>query len=181
MANESKPKRAGPWLAAILGLGLAAAPAPLAAQTEAAQGGAEIETQKFEDWALRCRPASETQPKTCRIQQNLVAETSGKSVLQIVAGRFGPEKVLGAVIFVPVGVRLPPGLRIQIDERSPRVFAFEVCDSATCQARGVLEGELLDELKAGLTGQVKFQNAAGQVRSVPVSLKGFTAALRALP
>ncbi len=181
MANESKPKRAGPCLAAILGVGLAAAPAPLAAQTEAPQSGAEIETQQFEDWALRCRPASETQPKVCRIQQNLVAETSGKSVLHIVAGRFGPEKVLGAVIFVPTGVRLPPGLRIQIDERPPRVFAFEICDSATCQARVVLEGELLDELKAGLTGQVKVQNAAGQVQSVPISLKGFSAALRALP
>ena len=181
MANEIKLKRAGPWLAAILGIGLAAAPAPLAAQTEAPQNGAEIETQNFEDWALRCQPASGTQPKICRIQQNLVAKTSGKSVLHIVAGRFGPEKVLGAVIFVPVGVRLSPGLRIQIDERPPRVFAFEICDSATCQARVVLEGDLLDELKAGLTGQVKFQNAAGKVRSFPVSLKGFTAALRALP
>ncbi len=88
---------------------------------------------------------------------------------------------MGAVIFVSAGVRLSPGLRIQIDELPPRVFAFEICDSATCQARVVLEGDLLDELKAGLTGQVKFQNAAGKVRSFPVSLKGFTAALRALP
>jgi invasion protein IalB len=181
MANESKPNRAGLWLAAILGLGLAAAPAPLAAQTEAPQSGAEIETQKFEDWTLRCRPALATQLRTCHISLQAFAQDSGKQVLQFRVGRFGPEKVLGAVIFVPVGVRLPPGLRIQIDERPPRVFAFEICDSATCQARVVLEGELLDQLKAGLTGQVKFQNAAGQMRSVPVSLKGFTAALRALP
>ena len=102
-------------------------------------------------------------------------------MLQVVAGRFGPEKVLGAVIFVPVGVRLPPGIRIQVDDRPQRVIPFEVCDSETCQARAILEGDLLEEFKAGMTGQVNFQNAAGRPRTVPISLKGFTAALRALP
>ena len=168
-------------MAAILGAGLAAAPAPLAAQTEAPQSGAEIETQKFEDWTLRCRRASETQPKICRIQQKLVAETSGKSVLQIVAGRFGPEKVLGAVIFVPNGVRLPPGLGIQVDERATRAYPFELCDPNCCQVRVLLEGDLLKNLKAGLAGYVRFQNGAGQELVVKVSLKGFSAALQALP
>ncbi len=181
MSNEPKLTRAGPWLVAILAVGLAAAPAPLAAQNEATQSDAEIETQQFGDWLLRCQPASETQPRACRIRQNIVAEDSGQTVLQFVAGRFGSEKILGAVIFVPVGVRLPPGIRIQIDERPPRVFPFEVCDSETCQARAILEGDLLEELKAGMTGQLKYQNAAGQARTVAVSLKGFTAALRALP
>ena len=168
-------------MAAILGLGLAAAPVPLAAQNEALQSGAEITTEQFEDWVLRCQPASETQPRACRIRQNIIADDSGNTVLQIVAGRFGPEKVLGAVIFVPVGVRLPPGMRIQVDERPPRVFPFEVCDSETCQVRAILEGGLLEDFKAGVTGQMIFQNAAGQSRTVPISLKGFTAALRALP
>ena len=181
MSNEPKLTRAGPWLVAILAVGLAAAPAPLAAQNKAPQSDAEIETQQFGDWLLRCQPASETQPRACRIRQNIVAEDSGQTVLQFVAGRFGSEKILGAVIFVPVGVRLPPGIRIQIDERPPRVFPFEVCDSETCQARAILEGDLLEELKAGMTGQLKYQNAAGQARTVTVSLKGFTAALRALP
>jgi invasion protein IalB len=181
MADKSKRKWAGPWLAAILGIGLAAAPAPLAAQNEALQSGAEIETQQFEDWVLRCQPESETQPRACRIRQNIIAEDSGNTVLQVVAGRFGPEKVLGAVIFLPVGVRLPPGIRIQVDERPPRAFPFEVCDSETCQVRAILEGGLLEDFKAGMAGQVNFQNAAGQSRTVPISLKGFTAALRALP
>jgi invasion protein IalB len=181
MSNELKLKRAAPWLAAILGVGLAAAPAPLAAQSEAPQSAVEFETQQFEDWVLRCQPESETQPRACRIRQNIVAEDSGNTVLQIVAGRFGQEKILGAVFFVPVGVRLPPGIRIQVDERPPRTFPFEVCDSETCQVRAILEGDLLEDFKAGVEGQVKYQNSAGQSRTVPISLKGFTAALGALP
>ncbi len=87
MANESRPRRAWPWLVAVLCIGLAAAPAPLAAQTEAAQGGAEIETQKFEDWALRCRPALATQLRTCHISLQAFVRDSGKQVLQFRVGR----------------------------------------------------------------------------------------------
>ncbi len=186
MPYQSNPKRTGLWLAAVLCSGLAAAPAPLAAQSAAAQsetdqGGAEVETQQFEDWTLRCRPASETQPRACRMHQQALAEDSGKPVLQFMVGRFGPGKVLGAVIYVPIGVRLPPGLGIQVDGRPLHTFSFEICDPKRCHAQAVLEGDLLKDLKAGLTGQVKFQDGAGQVLIVPVSLKGFSAALRALP
>ncbi len=165
----------------MLCIGLAVNPALLVAQSEADRDAAEPETQQFEDWTLRCRLASETQPRSCRIQQNVVAEDSGKPLLQFLAGRFGPEKVLGAVVSVPIGVRLPPGLGIQVDERPLRVFPFEICDPKCCQARAILEGDLLKDIKAGLTGHVRFQNAAGQVLIVSVSLKGFSAALRALP
>lgn len=164
----------------MLCIGLAMNPAPTSAQSAADQDTAKSETQKFEDWTLRCRPASDTLPRTCRLHQQVVATDSGKPVLQFVVGQFGPEKVLGAVIFVPIGVRLPPGLGIQVDDRQLHVFTYEICDPKTCQARAVLEGKLLKDLKAGLVGKVKFQTAAGQEISVPISLKGMTAALRAL-
>jgi invasion protein IalB len=180
MAYQSWRKWAGLWLGAMLCIGLAAAPAPLAAQSEADEGS-DIETQRFESWTVRCRPASETEPRTCRMHQQLVAQEDGKPVLRMVVGRFGPENILGAVIVVPIGVRLPPGLGIQIDEGPIRTFPFEICDSSSCQARAVLEADLLKDLKAGLVGTVKFQNAAGQVLGIPVSLKGFSAALKALP
>ncbi len=186
MPKDSTPKRAWLWLAAALTIAMAVAPAPLAAQTgtdqsEANQNSSETETQQFDDWTLWCRPASETQPRTCRMHQQAIAKEGGKPVLKFLIGRFGPEKVLGAVIFVPIAVRLPPGLGIQVDKRPLRTYPFEICGSKSCQARAILEGSLLKDLKAGLTGYVKFQNAAGQVLVVPVSLKGFSAALRALP
>ncbi len=98
MPNIFRPEEIWLWLAAMLCIGLAANPAPLAAQSTADTGAAEIETQQFEDWTLRCRPASETQLRSCLIQQNVVAEGSGKPVLQVMAGKYGPEKVLGAVM-----------------------------------------------------------------------------------
>jgi invasion protein IalB len=186
MSNESRPRRAWHWLAAALCIGLAVAPAPLAAQSAAGQSEADqiragIETQKFEDWTLRCQPASKTRPRACRMLQEAVSQDGGKPVLQFMVGRFGPEKILGAVIIVPLDVRLPPGLGIQVDQRPRHTYPFERCDPRSCQARAILDGGLLEDLKAGLRGQVRFQNATGQAVAVPISLKGFTAALRALP
>ncbi len=201
MTHESRPRRAWHWLAAALCIGLAVAPAPLAAQSAAGQGAAGqgaagqseagqseadqiragIETQQFEDWTLRCQPASETRPRACRMLQQAVSEDGGKPVLQFMVGRFGPEKILGAVIIVPLDVRLPPGLGIQVDQRPRHTYPFERCDPRSCQARAILDGGLLEDLKAGLKGPVRFRNATGQAVAVPISLKGFTAALRALP
>ena len=181
MGNESRPKRAWLWLVAVLCIGLAATPTPLAAQSAADQDSAETETQQFEDWTLRCLPASATQLRTCHISQQAFAKKSGKQVLQFRVGRFGSEKILGAVIFVPNGVRLPPGLGIQIDEQAIRAYPFELCDPNSCQVRVLLEDDLLMNLKAGLAGYVRFVNGAGQELVVKISLKGFSAALQALP
>ena len=180
MSNHSRFRRAWLWSAAALCAGLAAAPAPLTAQSEAAPDAIDIETQQFEDWTLRCEPESETQARTCRMDQRVAAQ-DGTRVLRVLAGRFGSEKILGAVIFVPIGVRLPPGLGIQVDDRRMRRYPFEICQPKNCQARVVLDGDLLEDFKAGLTGLVKFQTASGQVLNVPLSLKGFSAALQALP
>ena len=85
------------------------------------------------------------------------------------------------MIFVPIGVCLPPGLGIKVDEPPLHSYPFEICTSKSFQTRAVLEGDLLKDFKAGLTGYVKFQDANGQVLGIPISLKGFSAALRALP
>ncbi len=181
MANKSRPKRPWPWLAAVLCIGLAATPTPLAAQSAADQDSAETETQQFEDWTLRCQPASATQPRTCRIYLQAFARDSGKQVLLFRVGRFGPKKALGVLIFVPNGVRLPPGLGIQIDEQAIRAYSFMSCDPESCHVRIGLEGDLLSDFKAGLAGNVRFQDAAGRELIVQFSLMGFSAALQALP
>ena len=181
MAIEPRPTRAWLWLTAVLCIVLAATPTPLTAQSAADQDSAENETQQFGDWTLRCLLASATQHRTCHFSLQAFSQESGKQVLQFRVGRFGQGNSLGAVIFVPNGVRIPPGIRIQVGKRAIHAYPFELCEPFTCQARVGLEGDLLKDLKAGLAGHVSFQNAAGKVMVVEISLNGFSAALQALP
>lgn len=184
MPQESNLTRTRLRLVAALGLALAVTPTPLAAQSVPAQTApaedGEAETRQFEDWTLRCLKKTETQDRTCRISQNVVSDKTGEPVLFFVVGRFGAERILGAIISVPIGVRLPPGLALQVDDRPPWTFPFERCNPVRCQIRGVLEKKLIHDLKAGMVGHVRFQDGSGQTANINVSLKGFTAALRAL-
>ena len=167
-------------LAAALGLAMEGAAAPASAQSEAPRNQT-TEDRWIEDWVLRCLPAAESRPRTCRMVQSAVASEGGQRLLQVAVGRFGPERLLGAVISVPIGVRLPPGIDLRVDDRKPWNFTFERCSPSSCQVHALLHEELLQSLKAGLVGRVTFQDAVGQPITVDFSLKGFTAALRELP
>ncbi len=90
-------------------------------------------------------------------------------------------RLVGAIISLPIGVRLPPGISLWADDRKPWKFPFERCTPDGCQVRALLHEELLQSLKTGLVGRVTFQDAAGQPITVDFSLKGFTAALSELP
>ena len=173
-------RRASLGLLVALGLAMMAAAAPASAQSQPTQNET-TEDRLIEDWTLRCLPATESQPRTCRMVQSAVASEDGPRLLQVAVGRFGPERLLGAVISVPIGVRLPPGISLWVDDRKPWKFPFERCTPGGCQVRALLHEELLQSLKTGLVGRVTFQDAAGQPIAVDFSLKGFTAALRELP
>ena len=172
------------WLAAALCLVLAGAPENARSQDQPAPEKAPENPQKvqrFEDWELRCEQKDKWEEKTCYIAQNLKAEETGRRVLQILVARFGTEQALGALISVPIGIRLPPGVIMQIDEKPARRFPLERCTPQACQAQVRLDDKLLASLKAGASGRVTFHEASGQAVNVSFSLKGFTAAFKELP
>ncbi len=167
-------------LFAAFGLAAAGASASVHAQNQPNEKDT-AEVQRFADWVLRCRPKTADQPRICRMVQSIVTTEGARPVLEVVVGRFGAERTLAAVILVPLGVRLRPGLGLQVDDSTAQVFFFERCRRNSCQAEVVLKEELLKSFKAGLVGNVMFQDGAGRPVKVAFSLKGFTAALEALP
>lgn len=186
-----RPVRLG-WLTAALCLALASAPEIAHAQDRPASEKAPGKTQekapeniqqirRFEDWELRCEQKDEWEEKTCYIVQSLKADETGRRVLQILVARFGAEQALGALISVPIGIRLPPGIVLQIDKKPARRFPLERCTPQTCQAQVRLADKLLASFKAGASGRVTFHDASGQTVNVSFSLKGFTAAFKELP
>ena len=161
--------------------------APETTQNEAQEPAAEKSPEpaqgvrRFEDWELRCEQKDEWEEKTCYISQSLTAEKSDRRVLQVLIAHFGEERLLGALISVPIGIRLPPGLVMQIDKEPARRFPLERCTPQTCQAQVRLDDKLLASFKAGMEVKVTFYEASGQAVHVTFSLKGFTAAFKELP
>lgn len=134
----------------------------------------------FQDWRLRCEKKTDDDPERCFIMQVAKSEEENREVLRI--GVRYPEPDQPAMVFLtlPLGVYLPTGLLLQIDEGETLQIPVEICLPNGCHTRLALEGDLLKRLKAGQQAKLAFHDSRQKQITVPVSLAGFTAALKAL-
>ena len=136
----------------------------------------------YGDWRAKCvesaNPAQ--QQSSCHVFQDLLQKDTGKRVLHLAIGRLPGKKPLAIIITLPLGVSLPPGLSIVIDNQFKRQEAMQACFTNGCQAAFELEPVWLQRLARGKQAEVIFYNIHNQPISIPVSLKGIDAALKDL-
>lgn len=128
------------------------------------------------DWTVRCGPNPQTQTEVCYMVQGITSKETGRGVLQLAIGKFGPEKRDLALITLPLGVRLPPGIAIEVTGQERRKLPFERCLRSGCQAQLLVDAAVLSEFKAGVDGRILFYDLNGKPGALPFSLQGFTAA-----
>ena len=146
---------------------------PAVAQ-EAKTGGAVL-------WDYACAAASSDAPLQCRMTQELFATESRQRVLAItVTAAPGGTSSVEMTLALPHGALLPPGLALKIDEQEPVKVAIESSNAAGVYARVALDGELGAAVKRGQQMTVGVTNRAGKLVQIPVSLAGFSAALKRL-
>ncbi|MGH6947735.1 MAG: invasion associated locus B family protein [Kiloniellales bacterium] len=185
---------------AVLGLLLALAAQPAQTQTQTQPQGqnqgqtqneppadsdsddGEEPAQRFEDWTLRCAaPPEQPTERACYLVQNVFNRDSGQRLLQLAIGHFAVERRLGALITLPLGIQLPPGITITIDGKNPLKLQAERCLPHGCQFQLLLDDALVGRFKAGNMGGIAVFNLSNREVMVPFSLKGFTAGFKARP
>jgi invasion protein IalB len=145
--------------------------------------GAESETGvKYEDWTRRCEKVGDTEKEICHISQNLVLRESSQRLLNMAVGYLKPDTAenVRAVITLPLGIYLAPGISVRIDKGKTRQFPIERCNKNGCIVVFTMSPELVAAMKGGLQALITFHDAKRQAIGVPVSLKGFTAGLNSL-
>jgi invasion protein IalB len=142
---------------------------------------AAIDGQEYKDWKISCnKPQNQPDAKeTCHIFQNLVAKDGEKRVLHIAIGFISSRNEPAAILTLPLGISLPPGIAIKVDENQARQITVEACFPAGCQAGFPVDDELLAQFRAGNTLNVIFSDLNRQLINVPVSLSGFSAGFKA--
>jgi Invasion protein B, involved in pathogenesis len=130
--------------------------------------------QNFTDWRVLCQSPGET--STCQMLQSATTGDDGSAVflLSISPGQDAASSY--AVMTVPLGVYLAPGIEIHVDRRRPFKVLYEVCDRTSCHAGFELSGAVLDAFRQGLDAKVRVWTAKAQAVEFPVSLRGFSAA-----
>ena len=132
------------------------------------------------DWQVVCKdpPAGSKNP-ICALVQSVTAEDKNNIGLTVYFQKFSNgTRVLR--VFAPLGVLLPPGLGLKIDDKDVGHAPFLRCHSFACYAQVVVEDSLVEQLKTGKTAIfIIFQTEEAGI-GIPISLKGFGDALTEL-
>ena len=136
--------------------------------------------QKFNAWTARCEVNKETKQSACFLFQNLLLKKEQRPLLHVAVGYLNGTEQPVAIFTVPLGVSLPGGLNVTIDEGKALRVRFERCDETGCLAPLSLSAAVIASLKGGRWARVAFFDPNRREVSVPVSLLGFTAGLKSL-
>ncbi len=132
------------------------------------------------DWQVVCKsPPPGAKNETCALVQSVTAEDKANVGLTVYFQKFSDgTRVLR--VFAPVGVLLPRGLGLKIDNKDVGNAPFLRCHSFACYAQVTAEQTLIDQLKTGTQAVfIIFQTEEAGI-GIPISLKGFDKALAAL-
>ncbi len=141
--------------------------------------------EQFNDWAIRCETPKGATEEVCAmfqavsVRKDKDAEKSQRLLLFQV--RYAKDQSQpNALMTVPLGVLLQAGLTFQVDDGKETKLPFSICMPGGCLAGVQLDEKAIWSLKAGKKATVTVINAARQKVPIPVSLRGFTAALNSL-
>ena len=137
--------------------------------------------EKFDDWFKECEMVTDEkgeQIEICQISQTLIDKDSDQPMMKIAVGYVPDKDQPVAVITLPLGIFLPPGIELQIDGKGKvGRLPINTCLPSGCQAGVQLDEDFVSRMKQGNQMTVTFGNPQGKGVAAPVSLKGFTAGL----
>jgi invasion protein IalB len=173
MAGISLRSRRAAAFAALLGLGVGCLGGGARAQgvVKATHG----------DWQLRCETPAGAQAEQCALVQNVAAEDRPNLTLLVIVLKTADKKSRLLRVAAPLGVLLPAGLGLKIDQTDVGRAGFVRCLTTGCIAEVVMEDQLIDQLRAGQTATfIVFQTPEEGI-GIPVSLNGFGPGFDSLP
>ena len=81
-----------------------------------------------------------------------------------------------AVIQLPLGLNLPAGAKLQVDDGKTTDVQIQTCEQRGCYANAPIAPEMLAAMKTGKQLKVTFQNLAKEVIAIPMPLTDFATA-----
>ncbi len=124
-------------------------------------------------WSINCSPSGKKTPSECTMQQEIIMKNSQLPVLQLTFAQLSKETPPHALLIVPLGIYLPGGVVIQIDDNPGKTFPIERCDPDGCHLFMSLTNSTLNQLFLGKLLTVSFFDSDRVKIKIPVNLEGF--------
>jgi invasion protein IalB len=127
-------------------------------------------------WTARCTSASRDAPLECAIEQTAVLTKTGQVIVLLDIRVASDTRTPVAVVQLPLGLNLPAGARLQVDDGKTSDLQIQTCEQRGCYANTPISADLLAAMKSGKQLKVSFQNLAKETITIPMPLADFAAA-----
>lgn len=159
------------WVAAVPAIALLWA-APLQAKSR--------NGETFGDWKIGCIKRDAARPDLCAVFQRLAVKNSGQQLLRVEVAYAGPKGEPQATIILPLGVFLPAGVALKVDDGKQINVPVLYCTAEGCVTRVTLDKPFLEAMLGGTNLRIGVLNVERKEFVMRVSLKGFASGFKAL-
>ncbi|MGA8583370.1 MAG: invasion associated locus B family protein [Roseiarcus sp.] len=173
-AKRSKAGRA--LLSLVVGLALLAP----ASRVDAADTQGAIK-DKHGDWVTRCETPPGAQHEQCAIVLSVVDQERPNLILVVIVLNTADRKARLMRVIAPLGVLLPPGVSLRIDDADAGRLSFLQCLPNGCVAQLAMDSALIDKMKNGKTATLGIFQTPEQGVGMQAPLAGFKEAYEQLP
>jgi len=133
------------------------------------------------DWQIRCDTPPGAQDEQCALMQSVMAEDRLNVGLTVIVLKTADQKSRLMRVVAPMGVLLPYGLGLKIDQTDVGRAGFVRCLTTGCVAEVVLDDNLVKQLRAGQSATFVIFQTPDEGIGFPINLKGFGEGYDKLP
>lgn len=133
------------------------------------------------DWQIRCETPPGAPAEQCALIQSVTAEDRPNVGLTVIVLKTADQKSRLMRVLVPLGVLLPKGLGLRIDQTDIGSAGFVRCLPNGCVAEVIMDEKLVGQLKVGKQALFLIYQTPEEGIGIPVSLSGFSAGFDKLP
>ena len=136
---------------------------------------------KHGDWDLRCDTPPGAQNQQCVIMQFVTAQDRENVGLSVVVMKTADKQARILRVLAPLGVLLPRGLGLRIDNADMGTTGFIRCLPNGCVSEVLMDDTLIRQLRDGKQAMFVIFQTPEEGIGVPISLAGFGEGFDALP
>ncbi len=133
------------------------------------------------DWQIRCDTPPGAQAEQCALIQSVTAEDRANIGLTVIVLKTADNKSRLMRVIAPLGVLLPSGLGLKIDNTDVGRAGFVRCLPNGCVAEVVMDDNLTKQMRTGTTATFIIFQTPEEGIGFPMALKGFSEGFDKLP
>ena len=127
-------------------------------------------------WSSQCSAVGRSEKLDCTVVQRLFVKDTGQLIGSVTVRVPADAKEPMMMIQTPVGLFLPAGVSIDVDDKNQQQLELQTCDANGCYAGSTVSDDLLKSMLKGKQFNIKFQSLKKKQIDLRVSLAGFAAA-----